>query len=284
MAVSAGASGPPELHAAASVEEAVRELAALGGDGAVLAGGTWVLRTPIRGETWLRRYVALAGIEELTSITPGDPTVIGALATHATLAGLDGGAGPLGALAEAARTSSFPAIRNVATLGGNLRVPLPGADLVPPLLAAEARVDLASPSGRESLELPTYLSSRSARPAGELIVAVSVPTPAGRRSAYERLALRAGDYPVVAVALSIDFDGATVRQARVAVGAVEETPRRLAAAEAALRGAPLGREAAEAAGRAAAGELAASDGVDAPGWYRLAVLPELFARAVERLA
>ncbi len=276
--------GPPELSEPESLEAAVVELAQLGADGAVLAGGTWVLRAPLRGEPFRRRYVSLRRIVELAGVATGDPTVLGALASHARLATLGTG-GPLGALAEAAAGSSFPAVRNVATLAGNLCTPgLPAADLVPPLLAVAAELELVSPAGMSRMPVADYLALRDSRPAGEVVARAVVPAPPGRRSAYERLALRAGDYPVCAVALSVDLDGATVREARVAVGAVEAIPRRVAAAEAALRGRTLGREAAEAAGRAGAGELSPRDGVDAPGWYRLAVLPELLARAAERLA
>jgi carbon-monoxide dehydrogenase medium subunit len=155
------------------------------------------MRAPIRHERFRRRYVSLGGIEELTRIDPGDPTVVGALATHTAIAALEAGNGPLGSLIEAARTSAFLAIRDTATLAGNICTVFPEADLVPPLLASEAQVDVASPAGRESLELAEYLVSRGARPAGEVVVSVTVPAPAGRRSAYERLTVRgSGEFPV----------------------------------------------------------------------------------------
>jgi aerobic carbon-monoxide dehydrogenase medium subunit len=276
--------GPPDLYRASSVEDAVEELARLGPDGEALAGATWVMRAPIRHERFRRRYVSLGGIEELTRIDPGDPTVVGALATHTAIAALEAGNGPLGSLIEAARTSAFLAIRDTATLAGNICTVFPEADLVPPLLASEAQVDVASPAGRESLELGEYLVSRGARPAGEVVVSVTVPAPAGRRSAYERLTVRgSGEFPLACVAVSVDLEDGMVREARVAVGSVEELPRRSAAAEAALQGRPLDVRAAEQAGLAAAGELTAREGLDAPGWYRLAVLPALLTRAAARL-
>lgn len=276
--------GPPELSEPDSLEAAVAELAGLGDEGAVLAGGTWVLRAPLRGERLRRRYVSLRRVPGLAGQEAGDPTVLGALTTHAQLAALDAG-GALGAVVEAAAASSFPAVRNVATLAGNLCTSgVPAADLVPALLALEAELDVVTQHRTERVTVVDYLSTRTSRPAGEVVARVFVPAPAGRRSAYERLALRAGDYPVAAVALSVDLDGSVVRDVRVAIGAVEEAPRRAAAAEGVLRGKPLGRDAAEAAGRAAAGELTGRDAFDAPGWYRLAVLPELFARVAERLA
>jgi carbon-monoxide dehydrogenase medium subunit len=263
-----------------SVEEAVAELAGLGEDGAALAGATWVMRAPLRGEPFRARYVALSRLDELHHVRRGDPTVIGSLVTHAGLAVLDG---PLAGLGEAARRSAFPAVRNVATLGGNLCAdPFPEADLVPALLAADARVDVASPAGRDSVELEAFLAARGRRPDGELIVGVTVPAPSGRRSAFERLTIRGGgEYAVASVAVSLDLDeDGVVSAARVAVGAVEPVACRAAAAEEALTGR---RADAEEAASVVADGLSARDGVDAPGWYRLAVLPALLRRALMRL-
>ncbi len=250
-----------QISEPATVDEAVDLLAS---GGTVLAGGTWVMRDAARRP----HYVSLRRLESLRAIEVAAHEVrIGALATHTDIAAIESGTGPLGALAEAARRSAFPAVRNVATLGGNLAAPFPEADLVPPLLAAEATLELA---GAEDVSVQAWVEGE--RPPGALIVAVRVPTPPERRSWFERLTVRGGaEYSVVSVSLSVDPG-----HARIAVGAVEDRPVRVAAAEAALtRG--------EDAGRAAAEALTGRDGLDAPGWYRLEVLPTLVARAVDRL-
>ncbi|MHA6794422.1 FAD binding domain-containing protein [Pseudonocardia bannensis] len=269
----------------ATVADAVRDLAELGADGAPLAGGTWVMRAPLRGVPVARVYVALDGLAELRDIRTGDGVVeIGAGVTHAELAAVDGPPA-LAGLVEAARRSAFPAVRSVATVGGNIAaVGFPEADLVPALLAADARVVLATPEGERTEDLATYLASRPGRPAGELIVRVVVPVPAGRRSAFERLTVRGGgEYAVASVALSVDLDGATVSAARVAVGGVEKAARLSSAAAAVLVGSPLDEATAERAGQAAANGCTAREGLDAPGWYRLAVLPALARRAAAAL-
>ncbi len=242
-------------------------MASLGDDVAVLAGGTWLMREAARRP----HYVSLQRLEDLRAIeTDGENVRIGALATHTDIAAIERGAGPLGALAEAARRAAVPALRKVATLGGNLAPPVPEADLVPPLLAAGATLKLAT----GEVGIDAWVQGE--RPAGALIVAVDVPAPRTRRSWFERLTVRGGaEYSIVSVAVSADAE--TVR---VAVGAVGETPTRVEAAEAVLA---ADRAAGEEAGRAAAESLAGRDGLDAPGWYRLEVLPALLARAVIRL-
>jgi carbon-monoxide dehydrogenase medium subunit len=274
-----------EVRRPTSAEDAAQQLHALGSDGALLAGGTWIMRAPPRGVKLAAVHLALDGIAELRGIDAGDETVsIGAMVTHAEL-GAFAGVPALGGLAAAAAQSAFPAVRSVATVGGNIAARgFAEADLVPALLAADARVELVSPDGRSSVALEEYLRTRGDRPAGELIARVAVPAPAGRRSGFERLTIRGGgEYAVASVAVSLTLEGGVVTEARVAVGSVEPVARLCSAAGASLVGAPLDAAAAERAGREAAQQCTARDGLDAPGWYRLTVLPALLRGAVSGL-
>jgi carbon-monoxide dehydrogenase medium subunit len=209
---------------------------------------------------------------------------VGALVTHEEL----GRALSVpAAVAEAARTSAFPAVRSVATVAGNICAePFPEADLVPALLACEAEVEIIALSGRSHQPLETMLQRRPRLPPGALIEHVLLPTHANRISAYQRLTVRGGgEYPVVSVAVSVDIDEAgRVESARVALGSIEEQPRLSPSAAAALIGAPLTGDRGLQAGEAAAAECDARDGLDAPAWYRQAVLPALIRDTVERLA
>jgi carbon-monoxide dehydrogenase medium subunit len=273
------------VHHPGTVDEALDLLGSFRDVAAPLAGGTWIMRAPIRREPLRRDYVALRGLAELRGIeSRGDGVRIGALATHVEIGGIDAAAGPLGGLAEAARRSAFPAVRNVATLGGNLAAPFPEADLVPPLLAADAVLDVRSPRGKAAVDVADYLGD--ARASDELIVATNVPAPHGRRSWFERLTVRSGaEYSLISVAASIDLarDGA-VAEARIAVGAVCDAPTRVHAAEAAITGRRLDRATIETASMAAAAAVTGRDALDAPGWYRVAVLGPLLGRVLERLA
>lgn len=276
---------PAEVTHARSLDDAVHQLAGLGEDGEALAGGTWIMRAPLWGSSPSPRYVALNGIEELHDVSLGDRIELGALLTHTQLARIDGGPAFAG-IREAAHRSAFPQVRNVATLAGNLgAIGFAEADLVPALLAAEGQLHLYAPDGAGEESMDAYLDSRNRRPAGELIARVAVPAPPYRRSAFERLTVRAaGEYAVVNVAVSVDVDGDVVRQARIAVGSVEPVAKLCPAAADVLVGTRVGElEAADAAGHAAVAEVEPRDGFDAPGWYRLDVLPVLIRRALSRL-
>jgi len=127
---------------AGSLDEAVELLARYGDDGAPLAGGTWIMRAWQRGERRKQHYVVLAGLHALCQIETGVGVRIGAMVTHEELGRSRAVSVPaISAVAEAARTSAFPAIRSVATVAGNICAePFPEADLVPALLACEAEV------------------------------------------------------------------------------------------------------------------------------------------------
>jgi aerobic carbon-monoxide dehydrogenase medium subunit len=271
-----------------TVAEAVALLDDLGAEAAPLAGATWVMRAAQYGRPLAPVQVALTGVRELGElwVRPHQVTV-GALVTHARLAAAPSADPAFSVVVEAAAKSAFPAVRHMATVGGNLAtVAFPEADLVPALLAAEATVRLVQRAARAELPVATYLPLRPHRPAAELIASVVVPLPAGqRRSAYERLTIRGGgEYATAAVAVSLDLtaDG-LVGAARIAPGAVEATARLLPGAAAALAGAPLTDERIAAAALAAAAEVRPREAPDAPGWYRARMLSVLVRRALERL-
>jgi aerobic carbon-monoxide dehydrogenase medium subunit len=269
-----------------SLAEAVELLADLGSDGAPLAGGTWIMRDWQRGDRRKQHHVILAGLDELHGVEQGESLALGALVTHEEL-GHSATAPAVAALGEAARRSAFPAVRSVATVGGNVCAePFPQADLVPALLACEADVELAGPSGLIRVPLASLLERRPRVAPGEIVRRILAPAPAHRRSAFERLTVTGGgEYAVASVAVSCDFDDdGRVAAARVALGSVEERPRLSPAAAAALIGQVLDEARSLEAGECAAADCAPRNGLDAPGWYRRAVVPTLVREAIDRLA
>lgn len=273
------AASSPALARPTGVEEAARLLDDLGPDGEALAGGTWVMRAPQRREPFARTYVSLRGIDALREVDEGDPVLLGALATHDRLARLPPGL--LGAVRDAARLSAVPAVRAVATLGGNLCARgFAHAELAAALLALDASVEVATGSGSRLVPLDDYLDER---PRGLLVRAVVRRSDAV--SAYARLTVRAtGEYPVCGVAVAATIAADAIVEARVAVVAFEERACLVPAAGEALRGIAIDDgPGCLAAGRLGAEALPVRDGLEAPGWYRLAVLPALLRDAVRSL-
>lgn len=274
------------VHHATSLDDAVQILGELGEDAGVVGGGTWVMLDWTRGVYGRSTYVSLTRVPGLAEIIDeGSRLVVGATTTHARLGATIPSDGPAGALGEAARTSAFPAVRNVATIAGNIAAePFPEADLVPAMIALGAQVTLRDGAGDRSIDVADYLIDRAAY-ANTLICAVTVPMPHSQRSCFARQTVRGGaEHPLAAVAMSFELDGdGVVSSARVAVGAVEERARRVPEAEEAFVGRRPDDATSREAGVAAAEVLTAREARDAPGWYRLKVLPGLFARATAGL-
>jgi xanthine dehydrogenase small subunit len=265
-----------------SVDEAVGLLRDHGPDLTVMGGGTIVMGLINDGRLFPRKAMSLcrAHMDELRA---ADGQIqIGAAATIARLSRLE----ELPILAQAAAMLGAPAVRTLATIGGNMFAPPPYADIAVPLLALDALVELAGPRGRRALPLDQFFTGpgQTACAADELLVGFSVPRPAGQ-SAYLRFGRRQANTPsVVAVAARVVTDaGGSVSEARIALGAAGPHPARAHAAEAALVGRPLDATSIAAAAEAA---MAASDPPTdalASDWYRRKMVGVFVRRTLEGL-
>jgi aerobic carbon-monoxide dehydrogenase medium subunit len=269
-----------------SVADAVAALSDCGPHGSVVAGGTWIMRAPLRQEGFAQRYVSIGRIAALHGIDITDVDVkIGAGVTHAQLARGLHGVPELSGLVAAARDSANPAVRNAATVGGNLcTADFPAADLVTASLSHDAEVEFETIEGRQRMGLEAFLAIRGHLPPTCLLLRVLVPRRAVI-SAHARLPLRkAGDYPVAIVSAAVEKgpDG-RIGRAAIAIGSVEAAPRRWRRLEEAVAGLPLDPALLFERAAELAGEFAGRDGPEAPGWYRVHVLPTLVRRAFEDL-
>ena len=119
----------------------------------LLAGGTDFMVEVNFGHRDPRQVVALRRVADLQGWSrDGDVVTLRAGLTYtemqqAPLADL------VPVLAQAARTVGSPQIRNAGTLGGNLGTSSPAGDALPPLLALDATVVLASRAGTRRVPL-----------------------------------------------------------------------------------------------------------------------------------
>jgi CO/xanthine dehydrogenase FAD-binding subunit len=182
-------------------------------------------------------------------------------------------------------------IQNAGTVAGNLCNASPAADGVPPLLALDARVEIADAAGSTSVALADFiLGNRKTllRP-NQLLTAILIPKPAhSARSHFAKLGAR--KYLVVSivmVAATVEVDSGRVSAARVAVGAASVVAQRLPLLEAALIGKACDASLGEQVKTEHLSLLAPIDDVRASREYRLdagltllrRVLNELGARA-----
>jgi carbon-monoxide dehydrogenase medium subunit len=233
-----------------SAEQAVAELAS---GAAVMGGGTTVMPAVHAGALEAERVVGLARAGLDTIERRDGRTTLGAMVPLAAVADLDG----VPALADAARAVGGPALRNMATVGGNLLAGPPYGDVGVALLALGAEVRLSD----RALPIERFWEEFSA---GEEIV-LGVAFDDAPDSVFVRWARRAANSPaVVCVAVSVD---------RVALGGVAPHPVRSRAAEAASDP--------EAAGAAAAEEVDPPTDAIASAWYRRRMTSVFVRRALE---
>jgi CO/xanthine dehydrogenase FAD-binding subunit len=187
----------------------------------------------------------------------------------------------------AAREIGGVQIQNAGTLAGNLCNASPAADGVPPLLALDARVEIADAAGRTSVALADFiLGNRKTllRP-NQLLAAILVPKPAhSARSHFVKLGAR--KYLVVSiviVAATLEVEGRRVSAARVAVGAASAVAQRLPQLETALIGQPCDASLGEQVKAEHLSPLAPIDDVRASREYRLGAALTLVRHVLNEL-
>jgi xanthine dehydrogenase YagS FAD-binding subunit len=150
----------------------------------------------------------------------------------------------------------------LSIMGGHGCYSVHASDLAPPLMALDAQVSIAGPSGERALPLEQFfigpeqnVRRENVLAADEVLTAVTLPAiQPGWRGTYLKARERtAGDFPIVSVAVGYALDAGLIRQARLVLGGVAPVPWHSSAAEAALEDQ---RPSAELAARAAAAALA----------------------------
>lgn len=253
--------------------------------GRILAGGTDVFPAlgdrpspePLLDVSALGELRGIAVADDATRI--GAATTWSELVAHPLPSGFDG-------LKAAAREVGAIQIQNRGTVGGNLCNASPAADGVPPLLALDAEVELASHAGTRRLHLADFITGnrRTARRSDEIVTAVIVP----RRfddatSAFLKLgARRYLVISIVMVAATVRADEAgCVAEARVAVGSCSAVARRLEALEKTLIGAPVAGRLGDRVAPGHLATLAPIDDVRATAAYRSDAAVSLVRRALD---
>jgi carbon-monoxide dehydrogenase medium subunit len=234
--------------------------------------------------------IDIGRVTELRGIVrQGDVVNIGALTTHAELAGSAELRTAAQALAEAASWVGDPAVRNRGTIGGNVAHADPASDPPTVLVALDARIVAAGPKRERVIPVDEFFTGimTTTLAEDEILTGIQVPVAArGQASAYEKFSHPASRYAVLGAAASIAVKDGTCAAARVAIGGLLPSARRAVAVEKALVGKALTDETIA----AAAAQVASDLGNDAIGdlfasaEYRAAMAPIYVKRAVANAA
>src|SRR5438128_11814411 len=228
-----------EYVAPETLDDALGLVREHGDDAKILAGGQSLI--PILHYRLARPRVVI----DINSLPLGDVTAddgrlrIGALVRYHELEESDVIARRCPVLGEAARLIGNVRVRTLGTVGGSLVHADPAAELPAVMTALDARLAVASPSGRRTVAAREFFTGplTTMLTAAEIVTGVEMDAVSSYGWAVEELSRRAGDFAVVAVVALVSLDRrGRVDDARVAFGGVADRPVHAPAAEDALRG------------------------------------------------
>lgn len=230
-----------------------------------LGGGTLVMRGVNYGDQSFNRIVRVQDDALKQIRSESGRIVIGAGATMADVMA----ASDLSFLVQVARSVGGPAVRNMATVGGNLFAAHPYGDFTTALLALDAIVKMSDGSEQP---IEQFLSGR--KTTRGLVASVSVQRPMGDDFRFLKVSrVKPKGVSVMCIAAWLPRQGGRIANARIAFGAMGPTPLRAKAAEMALDGASLDASSIERATQSATQGLSPADDSLASAWYRAEVAP-----------
>ena len=226
-----------------SLEEALEILEARS-DLVLLAGGTDTGPDIKNGKLKVPKAMDIFKLKELKKIELYEREMrIGSCVTDADLAENDNVGHYFPILREAAFLSAAPAVRNRATIGGNLCTASGAADLPVALLALDGKVCLQSKKGERVLSVEDFIKGyrKADLKPGEILREIIIPLPKAEavrtraQKFYKRGSRAALTLSRVALAFVASVDNGVISDFRAAAGSMSPIPVRLPQLEALLK-------------------------------------------------
>lgn len=258
----------------------------------ILAGGTDLLVNLYKESPRLPDFDYLLDISNITELkivkSINNFIEIGPLVTHSRLINDPLIKNNFQVLVIAACTIGSTQIRNRGTIGGNIVNASPAADLLPPLIALKAEVELTSGKGKKVLSLEDFLAGpyKTKLQANELLTKIKIPLLAdnhytdfqkiGRRKALSiaRLSL--------ALVTKIDEEG-IFQDTRVIPGSATPYPQSLLVTEDAINGKSIFDIDVEEIGKITSKEMVSITGERWSTPYKKPTIAVLIKRALKKV-
>ena len=272
---------------AADIEEALEILSTYGEKARIIAGATDLILEIERGvRNGIEIVVDITRIPDLDQITLAEDDWIhlGPMVTHnhcvASKLMRERGY----PLARAAWEVGAPQIRNRGTVAGNLITASPANDTITPLMALGAQVTLRSLEGKRVIPLDTFYTGvrKNVMRADEMLVDIAFPAMnENQRGVFSKLGLRRSQaISVVDLAIVLTFEGDTISDAAITLGAVAPTIIHARNAETYLRGKTLTGEIIDEAARLTMQDSRPIDDVRGSATYRREMVRVLTTRGL----
>jgi CO/xanthine dehydrogenase FAD-binding subunit len=233
-----------------------------------LAGGTLVMRSVNEADPTIETIVrATDPVFTHIGVSSGRVELGAGVTMAAILAERE-----LSFLHPVARAVGGPAVREAATVGGNLFAPTPYGDFAAALLALDATVMLAGGVGQRELPLDEFLNRRDR--GAVLVASVAFKRPAADAFRFVKVTrVHPKGVSVLSISAQLPLTSGRVNGARIAYGAMGPSPVRARAAERALEGRTLDAAGIAQALTVAHDGTAPHDDAIASAWWRREILP-----------
>jgi carbon-monoxide dehydrogenase medium subunit len=281
---------PFTYHAPKTIDEAVAMLAEFAPqDGRILAGGQSLIPAMAFRLARPEHLIDINRVRDLDKlVVDGAFLSIGALVRHAAFHKADPAHGPLGKLlSDVVHHIAHYPIRMRGTFCGSLAHADPASEWCLVAAALDAVLVAQSTRGTRQIATTEYFQGLMATTLGadELLVEARLPLPApDARLGFYEFNRRAGDFAIGMALVSYRLAGGKIADARVALGGIEDRPRRIPEAEAALDGQLAGSNAFKAAGEAAAAVVVPLSDTQTSEAYRRDLSRTVIVRALEMAA
>jgi carbon-monoxide dehydrogenase medium subunit len=273
----------------ATLNEVVRLRQEAGDEAWLLMGGTDVLPRLRKELAGPRLLIDVKHLPGMRAVDAGGELAVGAAVTLNRVACHPAVQAGYGLLAQAASSVASYAIRNRATLGGNLCNASPAADTAPAVLLFDAGLVLHGARGERRVPAAAFFrgpGTADVQP-DEVLVAVRFPRPpAGSVGRYLKLGRnQVGDLAIAGVAVLGWPDPAAAHGVtfRIGLASVAPVPLRAYTAEAVLAAGPPGEATFAAAADAAVAAASPIDDVRATAAYRRAMVRALTLRGLREV-
>ena len=281
---------PCDYSRATSVDDAIAQLEALGGNARILAGGYSLI--PMM-------KLRLANPGHVIDINPlskdlnyirqeGNEIRIGALTRHVNMLESDLLDRTFPHIfREAEAVLADPVVRNRGSMGGSICQADPAEDLSGVVVALKGVAVLRGPGGAErtvtmdDFHLGPYMTAVGPT---EMLTEIRIPINPGFGGAHEKVERRAGDFAIVAASAALSIQGGTIKWAGVACSAVGPTTLHISRAEELLVGQAPSEDLFAKAGAMAKEDCSPNSDGRGPADYKRHVAGVLTTRALSRAA
>ena len=277
------------FFAPSDLKEACTLLSDLGETAVILAGGTDLMVRFNRHRRNRKEALVYVGNLNLDYIREMDgQMIIGACATLTDIAESPLVRKELPLLALACSEMASPAIRNAATLGGNLGTNSRNADGVAALMALGAVVVIASAAGENRMPIEEFVSmpKRQKLANGGIIKQFEVRClTADDRWGWEKLRQRRGEgRSIVSVSVRAGITGDICKRIRLVLGAVAAHPFISKTAVKILEGKQLSPDLIQKVSEEIVTEIDPTSDARASAWYREKAAQALVRRILSQIA